>query len=102
VSEGSRDGAAPLGIRGPAAGAGSVRAGAGRTLPLSGSAARGRVRHDSDVDILIDFPADRLSNAWSFAETTCWNLRLEPDIMSLDWCEQAFLDHISLELRMLE
>ena len=39
----------------------------GRFL-LYGSAARGQMKYHSDVDLLLDFPAEALSEAWSFAE----------------------------------
>ena len=42
----------------------------GRFL-LFGSAARGDMRYDSDVDILVDFPPDTLDDAWNFAERAC-------------------------------
>ena len=40
----------------------------GRYL-LFGSAARGGMRYDSDVDILVDFPCEALNDAWNFAAT---------------------------------
>jgi predicted nucleotidyltransferase len=68
------------------------RAHGGRFL-LFGSAARGDMRYDSDVDILLDFPPDRLSSAWRFAERACRDRRLEPDIMPFEWCKDDFLAH---------
>jgi predicted nucleotidyltransferase len=62
---------------------------------LYGSAARDTMRHDSDVDILTDFPPDALDDAWVFAEEACWRLRLTPDIRPRAWCSQRFLDHIA-------
>ena len=42
----------------------------GRFL-LFGSAARGEMRYDSDVDIVVDFPPASLDAAWNFAERAC-------------------------------
>ena len=67
-----------------------ARAHGGRFL-LFGSAAREEMRYDSDVDILVEFPADRQAAAWNFAERACWDRRLEPDVMAADWCSEAFL-----------
>jgi predicted nucleotidyltransferase len=62
----------------------------GRFL-LFGSAASGKMRYDSDVDILVEFPPDRQAAAWNFAERACWDLRLPPDIMASAWCTEDFL-----------
>ncbi len=69
----------------------------GRFL-LFGSAARGQMRFDSDVDILVDFPPDALDDAWNFAERACWDRHLEPDITPFSWCKAAFLAHIEGDL----
>lgn len=62
---------------------------------LYGSAARDTMRHDSDVDMLADFPPDALDDAWVFAEEACWRRNLTPDIRPRAWCSQRFLDHIA-------
>ena len=62
----------------------------GRFL-LFGSAARGDMRYDSDVDILVDFPPDRQAAAWNFAERACWDRRLTPDITTPAWCADDLL-----------
>jgi predicted nucleotidyltransferase len=62
----------------------------GRYL-LFGSAARGDMRYDSDVDILVEFPPDRQVAAWNFAERACWDRQLTPDIMASAWCSDDFL-----------
>ena len=72
----------------------------GRFL-LYGSAARGTMKHDSDVDLLLDFPASIAAEAWNHAETECWDLGLEPDLMPYDWCSKAFLDHVAPDLSVL-
>ncbi len=74
-----------------------ARANGGRFL-LFGSAARDELRHDSDVDVLVDFPEAELASAWRFVEDECWRLGLEPDVLPLAWCKPAFLAHIEAEL----
>ena len=77
-----------------------ARAHGGRFL-LFGSAARGTMRFDSDVDILVDFPDETLDDAWSFAEYACWDRKLDPDIMPYGWCRKPFLEHIAPDLEVL-
>jgi predicted nucleotidyltransferase len=72
----------------------------GRYL-LFGSAARGTMTYHSDVDVLMDFPEDALSEAWKFAERACWDRKLEPDLLPYRWCKQAFLDHVAQDMRVL-
>lgn len=67
-----------------------ARAHGGRFL-LFGSAARGQMRYDSDVDILVEFPPDQQAAAWNFAERACWDRRLSPDLTTPDWCTEDFL-----------
>src|ERR1700759_5606677 len=50
-----------------------AKAHGGRFL-LFGSAARGAMKFDSDVDLLMDFRVEMLSEAWKFAEAACWDL----------------------------
>jgi predicted nucleotidyltransferase len=66
----------------------------GRFL-LYGSAARGDLRYDSDVDLLLDFPATGEADAWRFAEEACWALRLRPDIRAAAWCRPEFRDRVA-------
>ncbi len=62
---------------------------------LYGSAARGELRWNSDVDLLLDFPdGDATTAAWGFAEDECARLGLDYDIRPLAWCEPRFLDHV--------
>ncbi len=65
----------------------------GRFL-LYGSAARGTMRYNSDVDVLVDFPAQRKAAAWDFAEEVARELRLPLDVNYADWCSAKFLEHI--------
>ena len=72
----------------------------GRYL-LYGSAARGELRWDSDVDLLLDFFGDDTEAAWEFAEDECARLGLEGDIRPIAMCERRFLDHVLPEARSL-
>lgn len=73
----------------------------GRYL-LYGSAARGEVRHDSDVDLLLDFPdATSRSAAWTFAEDRCTALGLFYDIRPIGMCDARFLAHVLPEAKVL-
>ncbi len=69
---------------------GYARAHGGRFL-LFGSAARGQMRYDSDVDILVEFPPDRQAAAWNFAERACWDRHVDRDVMAAAWCSEDFL-----------
>jgi Nucleotidyltransferase domain len=72
----------------------------GRFL-LFGSAARGQMRFDSGVDILVDFPPDALDDAWNFAERACRDRHLEPDITPLSWCKGRFRDRVTPDLQVV-
>jgi predicted nucleotidyltransferase len=78
-----------------------ARAHGGRFL-LFGSAARGEMRYNSDVDILVDFPGKALNEAWNFAERACWDRKLDPDITPRSWCREQFLERITPDLQVLE
>ncbi|HVC63105.1 MAG TPA: nucleotidyltransferase domain-containing protein [Acetobacteraceae bacterium] len=77
-----------------------ARAHAGRFL-LFGSAARGTMRFDSDVDILVDFPPDALDDAWNFAERACFERGLEPDITPFSSCKGRFRERVTPDLQVL-
>jgi predicted nucleotidyltransferase len=77
-----------------------ARAHGGRFM-LFGSAARGTMRYDSDVDILVDFPPDALDDAWSFAERACWDRQLDPDITPFSWCRGRFRERVTPDLLVL-
>ena len=66
----------------------------GRFL-LYGSAAQGRLRRDSDIDLLLDFPDEASTTAaWDAAERECASLGLECDARPLAWCSAGFLQHV--------
>jgi hypothetical protein len=48
------------------------------------------LKFNSDVDLLMDFPEHALSDAWTFAETACWDLNLEPDLLPYGGCKPNF------------
>jgi len=77
-----------------------ARAHGGRFL-VHGSVAQGRVRADSDIDILLDFSEDGVGEAWRFAETLCWRHRLVPDIRPLRWYGPAFRRYVMPGARVL-
>jgi hypothetical protein len=77
-----------------------ARAHGGRYL-LFGSAARDALRHDSDIDLLLDFPIEAQSEAWRFAEAACWALDLDPDIQPMPREGSAFLAHIQPQIVVL-
>lgn len=73
----------------------------GRYL-VFGSAARGELRHDSDLDLLLDFPSGEvLARAWDAAEEACGRRGLPCDIVALQDCDRAFLDHVFSETRVV-
>jgi predicted nucleotidyltransferase len=77
-----------------------ARAHGGRFL-LYGSAAEGRVRADSDIDLLIDFPADTEAKAWRFAEETCGRWGIPADISPLAWWKAEFVARVRPGWRVL-
>jgi len=77
-----------------------ARAHGGRFL-LYGSAARGTMKYDSDVDLLLDFPAEGQNDSWGFAERACWDRGLEPDILPYGGCKPAFLEHTAPDVKVL-
>lgn len=61
---------------------------------LFGSAARGAMRSDSDVDLLADFPGHSVAAAIRAAEDACEELDLPCDIVDRAWCSAAFLQRV--------
>lgn len=69
---------------------------------LFGSMARGETRFDSDVDLLIDFPAEWEGEAWRTAEDLCAELRIEVDMRPVAWCSPDFLARIMPDAKVIE
>lgn len=61
----------------------------GRYL-VHGSAARGAIHPDSDIDLLADFPRDRTQAAIRAAEEVCRELGLPCDVIDLRGCRPGF------------
>jgi predicted nucleotidyltransferase len=68
---------------------------------LFGSAARGELRHDSDVDIMVDFPADAGWNPAEFAEERASAHELKPDIHLLTMSSPRLRERVAAKGRVL-
>lgn len=69
---------------------------------LFGSVARGDVRHDSDLDLLIDFPPDGEDAAFAYVEDACLKLDIPIDLRLFRHCSEKFLSHISSEMKVVQ
>lgn len=69
---------------------------------LFGSAARSEMRHDSDVDIMVDFPHGAEREAWLFAEERAWALGLKPDLSEKGWSGPRLRERVGQEGRVLD
>ena len=70
-----------------------ARSHGGRFL-VFGSAAKGQMRYDSDIDILVDFSANVEGKAVDFVEATCAVEELPLDVFVYRSCSGEFLDRI--------
>ena len=61
---------------------------------IYGSIARSDYRFHSDVDVLVDFPAESTSKAWRFCEDACRKYGLVPDVRPKVLCSAQFLQRI--------
>jgi len=68
---------------------------------LFGSAARGDLRHDSDIDILVDFPPDGERDAIRFAEDLCITEGQACDILPIRTRGQEFLERALKDAQVL-
>lgn len=59
------------------------------------------MRHDSDVDLLIDVPVAAEAEAWRFAEEACAAHGLAADIRPLAWCTEGFRAQVMPGARVL-
>lgn len=65
---------------------------AGGRFIVFGSSAAGRMRYDSDLDVLIDFEPGRTAEAWTFAEGLCAEHGLEPDFKDVATTSPGFVE----------
>ena len=61
---------------------------------LYGSAARGTMGRESDLDILLDFPPQAEAEAWRTAEVVCREHDVPLDIMPMAWTEPGFVERV--------
>lgn len=73
----------------------------GGAFTIFGSAARGDMRFDSDVDILVDFPSDIAWDALAHAESRAFALDLKPDVQLKSLSGPRLLARIAAEGRTL-
>jgi len=66
----------------------------GRFL-VFGSAAEGRIGADSDLDVVVDFPAGAEMLAVEHVEEICKKCRIPVDVLAKSATKAAFLDRIS-------
>lgn len=60
-----------------------------------GSAARDEMRYDSDLDILVDFPAEVERDARDYAERVCIEHGIKPDLHLASEASSELLDRVS-------
>jgi predicted nucleotidyltransferase len=65
----------------------------GRFL-IFGSVAENRMKFDSDLDVVVDFPADREAEAVEFVERICRKQGLPSDVHLKSEASGRFLDRI--------
>ncbi|NDW03828.1 nucleotidyltransferase family protein [Jiella pacifica] len=68
--------------------------GKGGTFTVFGSYVTKTMRFDSDLDILVDFPADRSAEAWDFVEETSALHRIPADIHDARTMTAPFLGRV--------
>lgn len=73
----------------------------GGNFVVFGSAGRGDIRHDSDFDILVDFPAPIERAARDFAEEVCIAHRIRPDVHLASEASPALLERARRDGRLL-
>ncbi|WP_040485141.1 nucleotidyltransferase family protein [Lutibaculum baratangense] len=61
---------------------------------IFGSYAEGTLRFDSDLDVLIDFPAGQTTDAWLFAEDVCARHQVPLDIHDARTTTAAFAERV--------
>jgi predicted nucleotidyltransferase len=59
-----------------------------------GTAASGTMRHDSDFDVIVDFPFDAEADAWREVEDACGRHGIKPDVLPVSMTKKSFIDRI--------
>lgn len=72
----------------------------GRFL-VFGSAAKGTLGYDSDLDVLIDVPPELETEAWDTVEEACRTHGIRPDIHSTATAAPSFVARVSAEAVVL-
>jgi hypothetical protein len=72
----------------------------GRYL-LFGSAARGEMKFDSDIDVLVDFPEDQMRDAMNAVEDFCDDEGLPCCALPFETRSRSFLERILTTAREL-
>ena len=62
-----------------------------------GSFVTGNFRHDSDLDVLIDFPRDAKADPWTFLEDLSRQHGIPIDMHDASYCKEAFVDRVVAE-----
>jgi hypothetical protein len=62
-----------------------------------GSTTTGRATSRSDVDIIAEFPDDRVSAACRFADDLCLDRKLLPDVRPAQWCSPELVARAASE-----
>lgn len=71
-----------------------ARASGGGRFIVFGSAASGAMRHDSDFDVIVDFPPEGEAAAWAAVEEACRAHALAADIKAASTTAPAFLEKV--------
>jgi len=66
----------------------------GGRFVIFGSYATDTMRFDSDLDVLIDFPADSTGDAWRFVEDVCAKLGVPLDVHDARTTKAGFVDRV--------
>ncbi len=66
----------------------------GGRFVIFGSYATDTMRFDSDLDVLIDFPADRTGDAWRFVEDVCARLAVPLDVHDARTTKASFVERV--------
>jgi predicted nucleotidyltransferase len=67
---------------------------------LFGSALTGRLHFESDIDVLVDFPRERLSAALDYAQALAAEKDVPLDAIGLSHCKAEFLERVLPHARL--